>query len=104
MARDRLGQKIRALQVCAQQFLEAVLVRVEQIRAYTRSASGVVDERVDPAQRLIRLAGEAYPIRPLREIATHVVHYGAERTELVEAGGGASLRAPGPPPQAPARV
>src|SRR5258708_6860500 len=65
MARDRLGQKVRALEVCAQQLLEAVLGRVEQIRAHTRSASGIVDERVDPAQRLARLAGEANAIRPV---------------------------------------
>ena len=52
IARDRLGQEVRPLQVRAQQLFEAVFGRVEQVGAHARRAAGVVDERVDRAEAL----------------------------------------------------
>ena len=51
IARDRLGEEVRPLQVRAEQLLEAVLGRFEQVGAHARRAAGVVDERVDRAER-----------------------------------------------------
>ena len=51
LARDRLREEVRPLQVGADELLEAVLVRVEEVGTDARRAPGVVDQGVHRAVR-----------------------------------------------------
>ena len=74
LARERLRQEVRTLQVGAQQLLEAALAGVEEVGPYSRRAAGVVDEGVKGADALLHLRDEALTIRLAREVCLHVVH------------------------------
>ena len=85
VARDRLRQEVRALQVRAQHFLEAVLRRVEEIGADPRRAAGVVDERVQRAAAVTAgFRDERRAIVAPREIGRDVVDVCPRLTQLVE--------------------
>ena len=59
VARDRLRQEVRSLQVRAEHLLEAVLGGLEEIGAHARRAPGVVDERVERAMPRTRLVDDS---------------------------------------------
>ena len=84
IARDRLRQEVRALQVRAQHLFEALLGRLEQIGADTRRAAGVVDERVDGAESFPHAGDQASAIVSSCEVAAHVVHRAALPAQLLE--------------------
>ena len=48
VARDRLGQEVRSVQIRAKDLVEAVLGRLEDIGADPRGAPGIVHQRGSP--------------------------------------------------------
>ena len=74
VARDGLGQEVRSLQVRAEQLVEALLGRLEQVGADARRPPGVVDERVD-ARRSVRARASTQPraIVAARDVGREVV-------------------------------
>src|SRR5207244_7149915 len=84
VARNRLRQEIRTLQVRPQQLLEALFGGVEQIRAHARRAARVVDERVDYAVAVAHGVDDPRAVGGLRDVAAEIAHIGAVRAELLD--------------------
>ncbi len=82
VARHRLGQEVRALQVRAYQLLEALFGRFEQIGADSRRAAGVVDEGVQRSVPCTHRFDERAARLAARDVGGDVSDAAARRLEF----------------------
>ena len=86
-AGHQLRQEIRTFEIDADQSVEALLGRVENVGPHVRRDAGVVHQHVEPAEPLPHGVDNGLPVRGLRDVALTVDRVGAALLERVEGTG-----------------